>query len=316
MSTGGAERNDERLAVTGLWPCLNVRKDYADSSCTKYLYEWRFSSSEVAVWRAIVRGRRIIMTLVQACVLGLFQGVAEFLPISSTGHLILASKLMGITETDFVKTFEIVIQLGAILAIVVLYFKKFLSSWNLIKKLIIAFIPTAVVGATLYPLIKGVLLGSSSITLNALFWGGVALIGVEWFLKRKKTSLKNPSEITYKQALIIGTFQSLSVIPGVSRAAATIVGGLLTGLKRETAVEFSFLLAVPTMFAATALDIYKSRDMITQGGVITLFTGSVLSFFFAVIAVKFLVNYVKKHDFTSFGIYRIALSILFWIFVK
>jgi len=256
------------------------------------------------------------MSLIHVFILSIVEGLTEFLPISSTGHLILASKLMGITETDFVKTFEIVIQLGAILAIVVLYFKKFLSSWNLIKKLIIAFIPTAVVGATLYPLIKGVLLGSSSITLNALFWGGVALIGVEWFLKRKKTSLKNPSEITYKQALIIGTFQSLSVIPGVSRAAATIVGGLLTGLKRETAVEFSFLLAVPTMFAATALDIYKSRDMITQGGVITLFTGSVLSFFFAVIAVKFLVNYVKKHDFTSFGIYRIALSILFWIFVK
>ena len=172
------------------------------------------------------------MSLIHVFILSIVEGLTEFLPISSTGHLILASKLMGITETDFVKTFEIVIQLGAILAIVVLYFKKFLSSWNLIKKLIIAFIPTAVVGATLYPLIKGVLLGSSSITLNALFWGGVALIGVEWFLKRKKTSLKNPSEITYKQALIIGTFQSLSVIPGVSRAAATIVGGLLTGLKR------------------------------------------------------------------------------------
>jgi len=256
------------------------------------------------------------MNFIQVLILSALEGLTEFLPISSTGHLILASKLMGIAETDFVKTFEIVIQLGAILAIVVLYFKKLLMSRDLVKKIFVAFIPTAVVGATLYPLIKEVLLGSSSITLNALFWGGVALIAVEWFLKRKKSEVKKSSEITYKQAFIIGTFQSISVIPGVSRAAATIVGGLLTGLKREAAVEFSFILAVPTMFAATVFDIYKSRDMITQGGVLTLFIGSVLSFFFAVAAVKFLVNYVKKHDFTSFGIYRIALSILFWIFVK
>jgi undecaprenyl-diphosphatase len=256
------------------------------------------------------------MNFIHVLILSAIEGFTEFLPISSTGHMILVSKLLGIAETNFVKTFEIVIQLGAILAIVVLYFKKFLSSLNLIKKLIVAFIPTAIVGFTLYPLIKGVLLGSSSITLNALFWGGIALIGVEWFLKRKKTEAKEVSVVTYKQALIIGTFQSLSVIPGVSRAAATIVGGLLTGLNRETATEFSFLLAVPTMFAATGLDVWKSREMITKGGVLTLFTGSVLSFFFAIIAVKFLVNYVKKHDFTSFGIYRIALSIFYWMIIK
>ena len=256
------------------------------------------------------------MDFIHVLILSAVEGLTEFLPISSTGHLILASKLLGITETDFVKTFEIVIQLGAILAIVVLYFKKFLSSRELIKKLVTAFIPTAIVGFTLYPLIKEVLLGSSVITLNALFWGGIAIIGVEMFLKKKKTSVNKLNEITYNQALIIGAFQSISVIPGISRAAATIVGGRLIGLNRETAVEFSFLLAVPTMFAATAFDIYKSREMIAQGGVLTLFAGSVLSFFFAVIAVKFLINYVKKHDFTSFGIYRIALSVLFWIFTK
>ncbi len=256
------------------------------------------------------------MNFIHVLILSAIEGLTEFLPISSTGHLILTSKLLGIGETDFVKTFEIVIQLGAILAIVVLYFKKFLSSWDLIKKLITAFIPTAAVGFVLYPFIKQVLLGSSAVTLNALFWGGIALIGVEWLLKHKKKTVKKPTEITYNQALVIGTFQSLSVIPGVSRAAATIVGGLLTGLDRSTATEFSFLLAVPTMVAATALDIYKSRDVITKGGVLTLFVGSVLSFFFAIIAVKFLVNYVKKHDFTSFGIYRIILAILFWIFVK
>ena len=257
------------------------------------------------------------MNFIHVLILSAVEGLTEFLPISSTGHMILVSKLFGLTETNFLKTFEIVIQLGAILAIVVLYFKKFVTSWNLIKKLIVAFIPTAIVGFFLYPLIKGVLLGSSAITLNALFLGGIVIIGVEWFLKRKKkTDIKKESEITYRQAFLIGSFQSLSVVPGVSRAAATIIGGLLTGLSRESATEFSFLLAVPTMFAATALDIYKSREMLVQGGVITLFVGTVLSFLFAIFAVKFLVNYVKKHDFTAFGIYRIVLSILFWIFVK
>lgn len=256
------------------------------------------------------------MTFIHVLVLSIVEGITEFLPISSTGHQILASHLMGITETDFVKTFEVVIQLGAILSIVVLYFRKFLSSWSLIKKLITAFIPTAAVGFVLYPFIKDVLLGSTSVTLNALFWGGIALIVVEWFLKRKKASVKAARQISYKQALIIGTFQSLSVIPGVSRAAATIIGGLLTGLDRTTATEFSFLLAVPTMFAATAFDIYKSRDMITKGGFMTLFVGTVLAFIFAIIAVKFLINYVKKHDFTVFGVYRIILAALFWIFVK
>lgn len=256
------------------------------------------------------------MNFIHTLILSAVEGITEFLPISSTGHLILVSKLLGIEPTNFGKTFEIVIQLGAILAVVVLYFKKFFSSWNLIKKLITAFIPTAAVGFVLYPFIKGVLLGSSTVTLNALFWGGLALIGVEWFLRRKKPAAKSSGEITYNQALIIGTFQSLSVVPGVSRAAATIIGGLLTGLDRPTATEFSFLLAVPTMMAATGLDIWKSRQMITQSGFLTLLTGTALSFFFAILAVKFLIGYVKKHDFTAFGVYRIVLAVLFWIFVK
>lgn len=256
------------------------------------------------------------MNLIHVFTLSLVEGLTEFLPISSTGHMILISKLLGLAETNFVKTFEIVIQLGAIMAIAVLYFKKFVSSFNLIKKLLTAFVPTAIVGFTLYPLIKGVFLGSSAITLNGLFWGGIAIIGIEWFLKRKKTDVRKVSQVSYKKALIIGTFQSLSVIPGVSRAAATIMGGLLTGLDRETATEFSFLLAVPTMFAATGYDIYKSRYMIAQGGSLTLFIGTILAFFFAIIAVKFLIGYVKKHDFTAFGIYRVVLSALFWIFVK
>jgi undecaprenyl-diphosphatase len=256
------------------------------------------------------------MNLIQVIILSLVEGLTEFLPISSTGHLILTSRLLDIQTTSFVKTFEIVIQLGAILAVVTLYFKKFVTSLDLLKKLFVAFVPTAIVGFTVYPLVKSVLLGSSAITLNALFWGGIALIGIEFFLRKnsKEHSTKS-TEPTYKQALIIGTFQSLSVIPGVSRAAATIVGGLLTGLDRVTATEFSFLLAVPTMFAATGYDVWKSREMIAQGGAITLFVGTVLSFFFALLAVKFLIAFVKKHDFTAFGVYRILLAILFWVFI-
>lgn len=256
------------------------------------------------------------MSLIHVFILSIIEGITEFLPISSTGHLILTSKILGVEATSFQKTFEIVIQLGAILAIVTLYFKKLVTSFDLIKKLLVAFIPTVIVGFALYPLIKDVLLGSSAVTLNALFWGGIALIAIEWFLKKKGTEIKKSENITYKQALIIGSFQSISVIPGVSRAAATIVGGLLTGLNRSAATEFSFLLAVPTMFAATGYDLWKSRDMLTSGGAVTLFVGTVLSYVFAIIAVKFLINYVKKHDFTVFGIYRIILAIFFWIFVK
>lgn len=260
------------------------------------------------------------MTIFHTIILSFIEGMTEFLPISSTGHLILASKLLNIAETDFVKTFDIVIQLGAIMAVVVLYTKKLLNI-RLLKKLFVAFIPTAIVGFTLYPIIKNVLLGSTSVTLNALFWGGIALIGIEWFIRRKNKGKIVQSEIdyskvSYKKAFAIGCFQCLSVIPGVSRAAATIVGGLSTGLNRPTATEFSFLLAVPTMVAATVLDVYKSREFISQSGSLTLIAGTVLSFIFAMLAIKFLIGFVKKHDFTVFGIYRIALSILFWIFVK
>lgn len=253
------------------------------------------------------------MNPLQVAILAAVEGVTEFLPISSTGHLILAGKLLGIPQTDFLKTFQIVIQLGAILAILVLYFKKIVTSFSLIKKIGLAFIPTAVVGFTLYPLIKSSLLGNSAITLNALFWGGMALIGIEWFLKKSPRETTDSTDVTYKQALLIGTFQSLSIISGVSRAAATIVGGLLTGLNRETATEFSFLLAIPTMFAATTLDLWKSREIITQGWTLTLLAGTTLSFIFAIFAVKFLVGYVRKHDFTAFGIYRIAVALVFWL---
>lgn len=252
------------------------------------------------------------MNLIHVFILSLVEGVTEFLPISSTGHLILVSNLLKLADSDFLKTFEIVIQLGAIFAIVVLYFKKLMTGTDLVKKLMVAFIPTAIVGFTLYPLIKGFLLGSSVVTLLALLIGGIILIFIEKYLKGANKITHSSNEITYKQSFLIGVAQSFSIVPGVSRAAATIVGGLLAGLSRSAATEFSFLLAVPTMIAATGLDLYKSRDILNASNIGTLLMGSVLSFIFALISVKFLINYIKKHDFTAFGVYRIVLAIVFY----
>ena len=249
------------------------------------------------------------MNFIHVLILSIVEGITEFLPISSTGHLILASKLLSITPSDFSKTFDIGIQLGAIMAVVVLYYKKFIHGSEIYKKLLVAFIPSALVGLVLYPFIKGFLLGSSTITLLSLFLGGLILI----FYKGRNDGMER---IGYKEALKIGIFQSISVVPGVSRAAATILGGMFSGLSRKAAVEFSFLLAVPTMFGATALDIYKSRGTLSSGDLGTLVLGMALSFVFAAIAVKFLIGYVKKHDFTVFGVYRIALAVLFYLFVK
>ena len=246
------------------------------------------------------------MSLVHVFILSLVEGITEFLPISSTGHLILTSRLLGIYTTEFTKTFEIAIQLGAIMAVVFLYFKKFTQSVDLYKKLFIAFIPTAVVGFILYPFIKGYLLGSSQVVVWSLFLGGIAIILFEKYHKptvhpASPAGRRSLSTVHY---FVIGLFQSISVIPGVSRAAATIIGGLLTGLKRETATEFSFLLAVPTMFAATSLDIYKSLSYLNSTNIPALLFGSFVSFVFAMVSIKFLINYVKKNSFISFGVYN------------
>lgn len=250
------------------------------------------------------------MDFVHALILSVVEGFTEFLPISSTGHLILASDLLKITQTDFVKTFEIAIQLGAILAVVYLYWKRLISSILLWKKIIVAFIPAAGVGFFLYSFIKDILLGNTLVVLAALFLGGLALIFLEKYHKEKGTSEKLEN-ISYRNALIIGLFQSISVIPGVSRAAATIAGGMLVGLKRKTAVEFSFLLAIPTMFAATTLDILKSGFTFSQNELLLLVVGFLGAFLTAIVAVKFLLSFVQKHTFIPFAIYRIILALLF-----
>jgi len=240
------------------------------------------------------------------------EGVSEFLPISSTGHLILTSRLMGISQTEFVKTFEIAIQLGAILSVVVLYWKKFLMNLEVLKKVCAAFLPTAIIGFAFYKSIKQYLLGNSHIVIWALFLGGVFLIIFELFHHEKETAVKEITSISYKQAMLIGAFQSIAIIPGVSRSAAAIIGGLILGLRRDVIVEFSFLLAVPTMLAATLLDLYKNANAFTQDQFAFLGVGFATSFIVAILAIKFLLSFIKKHSFISFGVYRILIALLFW----
>lgn len=248
-------------------------------------------------------------------ILSIVEGLSEFLPISSTGHLVLASDLLGIPQTEFIKSFEIIIQLGAILAIVVLYAKTLLTNKDVWLRILTAFLPTAVVGLTLYRFIKDFLIGNTLVTLSALFLGGIALIALELVYKEKKSHTDKIEDLRLKQSFLIGLIQSLSIIPGVSRAAATIVGGMFLGLKRTTAVEFSFLLAIPTMAAATGLDLIKSEFAFSPEELVLLLVGFAGSFLVAIFAVKFLLKFIQNNTFIPFGIYRIILAILFWFFI-
>lgn len=254
------------------------------------------------------------MSIFNAFFLGIVEGITEFLPVSSTGHLILTSRLLGIPQMDFVKTFEIAIQLGAILSVVVLYRNKFLAGSDVMKKVCAAFLPTAVIGFLFYKIIKR-LLGNSRVVIWALLLGGIFLILFELFHREKEKMQDSAEPISYKQAVIIGLFQSIAVIPGVSRSAATIIGGLMMGLRRDIIVEFSFLLAVPTMLAATLLDLYKSAGLFSKDQFVFLGIGFATSFVAAIFAVKFLISFIKKHSFISFGVYRILIALLFWFIV-
>lgn len=255
------------------------------------------------------------MDFFHAIILGIIEGVTEFLPISSTGHLILASKILGLPSTEFLKSFMVAIQLGAILAVVVLYWRSFFVKFEILKKIIVAFLPTAALGLIFYKIVKQFLLGNEAGVLWALFLGGVFLIIFEWKYSEKPDAVEEVEKITWQQALLIGVFQSAAIIPGVSRAAATIVGGLLLGLKRKTIVEFSFLLAVPTMIAATGFDLLKSGGNFSLGEFGLLALGFVFSFITALAAIKFFLNFIKNRSFIIFGVYRIILAALFWFLI-
>lgn len=256
------------------------------------------------------------MSFFQAFILGIVEGITEFLPISSTGHLILASELLGISTTEFLKSFEIAIQAGAILAVIVLYRKVLFTDWKVFKLVAAAFIPTAILGFACYKLIKKYFLASSELVLVTLFVGGILLILFEKFHRQKEDSVETISTLSYQQAFSIGLFQSIALIPGVSRAAATILGGLFLGVGRKTIVEFSFLLAVPTMLAATGFDLLKSAHAFSSDQTITLAVGFVTSFIVAILSIRFFLRFIQNHTFVAFGIYRIAAALLFWIITR
>jgi len=255
------------------------------------------------------------MNLFHAIILGVVEGVTEFLPISSTGHMILISTILRIPQTEFAKTFEIVIQLGAIMAVAWIYMKTLLTKRVLWRTLIAAFIPTSIIGFIAYKTVKQFLLGNPMVTVIALGLGGVAFYLIEYFLKNRTLKTITMEKITISQAILIGFGQSVSIIPGVSRAAASIFTGMIAGLSRQTAVEFSFLLAIPTMVAASVLDIMKSKPFIDGRLFLPVIVGTAVAFVIATITVKLFLKYVQHHTFLPFAIYRIVLALGFWYFL-
>ena len=253
------------------------------------------------------------MDLFDAIILAIVEGLTEFLPVSSTGHTILAAALLNVGQTPFVKSFELSLEFGSILAVVVLYWRYFLQL-EVLKRLFVAFIPTGAVGLLIYPFFKNVLFGNEEIVLWALLLGGIAIILFELGYK-ERSAIDDMSKIPYRYCLLIGAFQSLSVIPGLSRSAPTIMGGLLLGMKRQTIVLFSFLLAVPTMIAASGYDLVMSFSQFSSGDINLLLVGFVTSFLVAMPAIKFFLDYVRKHSFIPFGVYRIVLVAVFYFFV-
>ncbi len=257
------------------------------------------------------------MNLIQTLLLSIVEGITEFLPISSTGHLILVSNLLKIPQTEFVKSFEIIIQLGAILAVIVIYFKKLVLNFNLnlYWKLFIAFLPSAIFGLFFYKYIKLYLIGNSTIVIWSLLIGGIAMLLFEKFHKPNiRYTIYNIPTI---QLIAVGLMQVLSMIPGVSRAFATIFGGMVVGMNRKEATEFSFLLAIPTMFAASALDLVKtdvSAWTAVDGRLLAI--GFIGSFVTAYIVIKWLIKFVQNNNFNIFGWYRIALALTFIFLVS
>lgn len=258
------------------------------------------------------------MNILTAIILGCVEGITEFLPISSTGHLILTTDLLHISQTEFVKSFAIIIQSGAILAVIFLYWSYLLKKKHMIPKIIAGFIPTGIIGIIAYPVVKSYLLQSSLIVLSTLFLGGVILIIFEVWFEKAKTHNKNVDGVThlsYKKAFVIGVFQAISIIPGASRALTTILGGMVVGLSRKDAVEFSFLLAIPTLLAATGLDLLETSFTFNSYEWLLLAIGFMTSFIVAIIVIKWFISFIQHHSFIPFGIYRIIIAILlFFVF--
>lgn len=248
------------------------------------------------------------MDILQSIFIAIVEGLTEFLPVSSTGHMIIAQKILNVESTDFVKAFTVIIQFGAILSVIVLYWKRFFQSWDFYKKLFIAFIPAAVLGFLFSDLIDD-MLESVLVVAIMLVIGGIFMLFVDkWFNK-----VDEDQTVTNKKAFMIGLCQCIAMIPGVSRSMATIVGGMAQKLTRKNAAEFSFFLAVPTMFAASAyklLQLILKPEGITvlQDNIGTLLIGNLVAFIVAILAIKFFIGFVTKYGFKAFGYYRIIVG--------
>ncbi|WP_448587832.1 undecaprenyl-diphosphate phosphatase [Thermocrinis sp.] len=253
------------------------------------------------------------MTTRDAVILGMVEGLTEFLPISSTGHLILTVHILGLSHTDFTKSFEISIQLGAIMAIVFLYLKRFLTDLQTWKRILVAFLPTGILGFSLYKFIKGYLIGNDLVVVISLFLGGLVLLFADRWCERY-CRIDRVQDMPLRKAFVVGIFQSMAMIPGVSRSGATIIGGMLMGLNRKQSAEFSFLLAVPTMLMATAYDLYKSHSQFSAQEFHLLGLGFLMSFITAILSVKLLLKFISTYNFAPFGIYRILVSFLYSYF--
>ncbi len=272
-----------------------------------------------------------MIDILKAILLGIIEGITEWLPISSTGHLILANEFinLGVSE-EFMEMFEVVIQLGAILAVVVLFWKKLWpftaksdvdlalrvgkiglkkDSFHLWLTVILACLPAAVIGLPLEDTIDELFFNSTTVAI-ALIVYGIAFIVIEKINKNKEPKVNDLSSLTYKTAIFIGLFQALSMIPGTSRSGSTILGAIILGLSRTAAAEFSFFLAVPVMFGASALKLLKFGFDFTSGEFLILIAGMLTAFIVSIIVIKFLLSFIRRNSFSSFGYYRIILGII------
>jgi len=250
------------------------------------------------------------MSLFHSLILGIIEGFTEFLPISSTGHMVLVSHFLHIPESSVLSTFEIVVQVGAIAAVVVLYFKK-LFDIKIIKKLIVAFIPTGIIGLVVFPHIKDWLQNPLLVAVT-LTLGGICILLVENLYEKRIENGETVeiSSVSYKQALMLGIYQSLAVVPGVSRSGAMIIGGLTMRLSRKILTEFTFLLAVPTMVVATLYTIYKKHSELALDSVTPILFGTFVSFVVALFVIRYFLTYIRSHSFKIFGWYRILIGII------
>ncbi len=283
------------------------------------------------------------MSLLEAIIIAIVEGLTEFLPISSTGHMVITSSLLGIEDAEFTKLFEVAIQLGAIMAVVLLYWKKFIqfSQWQFYAKLLVGVLPALVIGFLMNDAIDK-MLGSEIVVAVSMLLGGIVLLFIDqWFHQSVRTQpdilatevtrselIEADDKLTYTKSLVIGCWQILSMIPGVSRSAASIIGGMQQKLSRNFAAEFSFFLAVPTMFAASAYSIFlknwysggmskKGYELIMESpeNITAFAVGNVVAFVVALLAIKFFINYLKKYGFRIFGIYRIIAGSILLILI-